>query len=46
MRLGWDTYTCEKCGHFSQDPSLQDIIEQDDPGNLRFCNCDYCLKGV
>ena len=44
MRLGRTVYTCEKCGHFSQDPLLQDIIEQDDPANLRFCNCPYCLK--
>jgi len=44
MRLGWDTYTCEKCAHFSQDPSLQDIVELDDPKNLRYCNCEYCLK--
>lgn len=44
MRLGRDTYTCEKCGHFDQDISLQDIVERDDPGNLRYCNCEYCLK--
>jgi hypothetical protein len=44
MRLGWDTYTCEKCGHFEQDISLQDIVERDDPGNLRYCDCNYCLK--
>lgn len=44
MRLGWDTYTCKKCGHFSQDPSLHDIVERDDPSNLKFCNCDYCVN--
>ncbi len=44
MRLGWDTYTCEKCGHFEQDISLQDIVERDDPANLRECSCEYCLK--
>lgn len=44
MRLGWDTYTCEKCGHFEQDIMLQDIVERDDPANLRYCNCGYCLK--
>jgi len=44
MRLGGDTYTCEKCGHFEQDPSLQDIVERDDPANLKFCSCEYCLK--
>jgi hypothetical protein len=46
MRLGRDTYTCENkdCGHFAQDPSLHDIVERDDPSNLRFCNCRYCLE--
>jgi hypothetical protein len=44
MRLGWDTYTCEKCGHFDQDISLQDIVERDDPAKLEYCNCEYCLK--
>lgn len=46
MHLGWDTYSCEneKCGHFDQDVMLQDIIERDDPANLKFCNCMYCLK--
>lgn len=44
MLLRWDTYKCEKCGHFSQDISLQDIVERDDPSNLRFCKCDYCQK--
>jgi len=45
MRLGWDTYTCEKCGHFYQDISLQDVIEADDPAHLKFCECAYC-KGL
>jgi tRNA(Ile2) C34 agmatinyltransferase TiaS len=44
MRLGRIAYTCEKCGHFEQDPSLQDIVERDDPANLKYCNCDYCLR--
>ena len=46
MRLGWDTYTCEneKCKHFVQAVELQDIVERDDSANLRFCNCEYCLK--
>jgi hypothetical protein len=46
MRLSWDTYACEnkQCGHFRQDPHLQDIMERDDPANLKFCNCAYCLK--
>jgi tRNA(Ile2) C34 agmatinyltransferase TiaS len=45
MHLGFDTYRCEKCGHFEQDPSLHDIVERDDPANLKYCNCDHCLKG-
>ena len=44
MRLGRDTYTCEKCRHFEQDPSLQDIVERDDPGNLKFCRCNHCVN--
>jgi len=46
MQLGWDTYTCEnkQCGHFRQDPHLQDIMERDDPTKLRFCNCAYCVE--
>jgi tRNA(Ile2) C34 agmatinyltransferase TiaS len=44
MRLGSDTYTCEKCGHFEQDIMLHDIVERDDPTNLKECNCEYCLK--
>jgi hypothetical protein len=44
MPLGGDTYKCEKCGHFEQDISLHDIVERDDPANLKFCNCEYCLK--
>lgn len=43
MRLGRDAYTCGKCGHFEQDPSLQDIVERDDPANLKVCKCEYCL---
>jgi hypothetical protein len=43
MQLEWDTYTCPKCEHFWQDPSLQDVAE-DDSANLKFCNCEYCQK--
>jgi len=43
MRLGWDTYACEKCGHFVQDISLHDINERDG-GHLKYCQCAYCLK--
>jgi hypothetical protein len=43
MRLDWDTYKCEKCGHFEQDPSLHDIIERDG-GHLKFCDCPYCRE--
>ncbi len=39
-----DIYKCESCPHFSQDPDLQDIVEQDDPVNLKFCRCEYCLR--
>jgi hypothetical protein len=44
MGLRSDTYTCEKCGHFEQDILLRDAIARDDPANLKFCNCEYCLK--
>ena len=39
-----DIYKCEKCPHFSQDPDLQDIVEQENPANLKFCRCEYCLR--
>lgn len=35
---------CDKCKHFEQDPKRQNAIERDDPANLKFCNCDYCVK--
>jgi hypothetical protein len=46
MLLAWDAYTCEnkQCGHFEQDIMLQDIIERDDPANLKYCNCGHCVK--
>jgi len=44
MYLTRDIYTCEKCGHFDQDISLHDNVERNDPANLKFCNCEYCLK--
>jgi len=44
MRLGRDRYTCAKCKHFVQAVELQDIVERDDPENLRFCKCEYCVK--
>jgi hypothetical protein len=44
MRLGWDLYTCEKCGHFDQDISLHDIVERDDPSFLRECQCAHCAS--
>jgi hypothetical protein len=44
MRLRWDKYTCEKCGHFDQDISLHDIVERDDPSFLRECRCTYCAS--
>jgi hypothetical protein len=44
MRLGFDTYTCEKCGHFEQAIELHDIIERDDPAYLKYCNCAHCLS--
>jgi hypothetical protein len=44
MPLAGDTYTCEKCGHFRQNPSLQSIVEREDSANLKFCNCEFCLK--
>ena len=42
VRLRWDSYICEKCGHFEQDISLHDIVERDDPTYLRECKCMYC----
>ena len=33
---------CDKCKHFTQDPMRQNVIERDDPANLKFCNCEYC----
>ena len=44
MNLVGDTYACEKCGHFRQDPTLQSILERQNPENLKFCKCEYCLK--
>ena len=44
MVLGLSLYKCEKCPHFEQNLDLQDIVERDDPSNLRFCNCEHCLK--
>ncbi len=44
MRLRWDKYTCEKCGHFNQDISLHDIVERDDPSFLSECHCTYCAS--
>jgi hypothetical protein len=23
---------------------LQDLVERDDRSNLKFCNCEHCLK--
>jgi hypothetical protein len=46
MHLGRDTYTCDKCKHFRQDDSLQDIVESDDPGNLKECKCAYCTNAT
>jgi hypothetical protein len=43
MRLGWDTYTCDRCGHFEQDPSLHDIAERDG-GHSKDCKCAFCIK--
>lgn len=44
MNLVGDTYMCEKCGHFRQNPGLQGLVEREDRANLRFCKCEYCLK--
>jgi len=44
MRLGRDTYKCDKCPHFEQDISLHDIVEQDDPSYLKECTCPYCTE--
>jgi hypothetical protein len=44
MRLGWDTYQCDSCPHFRQDMMLQDVMERDDPENLKLCKCEYCQK--
>jgi hypothetical protein len=35
---------CDKCPHSTQDLMRQDVIERDDPANLKFCNCDYCKR--
>lgn len=43
MRLQFDTYRCDKCEHFRQELSLQDIIERDG-GHLKFCECTFCLE--
>jgi len=37
-------YRCEKCLHFDQDMMRQDILERDNPSNLKICECDYCLS--
>src|ERR1700730_3209377 len=39
-----DTYMCEKCGQFRQNPALQGLVEREDRANLRFCKCEYCRK--
>jgi hypothetical protein len=44
MRLGRDSYKCDKCPHFEQDISLHDIVEQDDPSYLKECTCPYCAE--
>ena len=44
MNLVEDTYKCEQCGHFRQNPQLQTLVERGDRANLTFCKCEYCLK--
>ena len=44
MNLVEDTYKCEQCGHFRQNPQLQTLVERGDRANLTFCKCGYCLK--
>lgn len=43
MHLAFDTYRCNKCRHFRQDMSLQDIVERDG-GHLKFCECLHCKE--
>ena len=44
MNLVEDSYKCEQCGHFRQNPQLQTLLERGDRTNLTFCKCEYCLK--
>lgn len=30
------------CNHFYVDFDRQNIVERDDPANLRFCDCPWC----
>jgi hypothetical protein len=43
MRLQFDTYTCDGCEHFRQEPSLHDISERDG-GHRKFCECTFCIE--
>jgi len=46
MHLRRGTYTCDRCKHFEQDISLQNIVESDDPASLRECKCPYCRNAT